>query len=100
MADHSWWGWGDASQVPELPGAVLGLLRDGLGVRGAVSARAAPVLPASRLACDVAAQLARITDVQTDDEARLGHTRGKSTVDLLRARVGDATDAPDAVLLP
>ncbi len=23
MADHSWWGWGDAAQVPELPDAVL-----------------------------------------------------------------------------
>src|SRR5581483_5728884 len=38
--------------------------------------------------------------VLTDDAARLGHTRGKSTPDLLRARAGDVAAAPDAVLAP
>jgi alkyldihydroxyacetonephosphate synthase len=38
--------------------------------------------------------------VQSDPEARIRHTRGKSTADLLRIRAGDAVDAPDAVVLP
>ena len=36
----------------------------------------------------------------TDDDARRLRTRGKSTPDLLRARAGDLTDAPDAVVRP
>jgi alkyldihydroxyacetonephosphate synthase len=38
--------------------------------------------------------------VLTDDTSRRLRTRGKSTPDLLRARAGDLTDAPDAVLRP
>ena len=38
--------------------------------------------------------------VLTDDTRRRLRTRGKSTPDLLRARAGDLTDAPDAVLRP
>jgi alkyldihydroxyacetonephosphate synthase len=104
MADHSWWGWGDAAQVPELPDSVLGLLRDGLSVTGpSIARRAAPVIPASRIGGEVAARLAGVIGeehVLTDEAARLSHTRGKATVDLLRARAGDATAAPDAVVLP
>ena len=36
----------------------------------------------------------------TDDETRRLRTRGKSTPDLLRARAGDLSDAPDAVVRP
>ena len=39
-------------------------------------------------------------NVWTDDESRVRHTRGKSTPDLLKLRAGDASDAPDAVVLP
>ena len=35
-----------------------------------------------------------------DAPARIRHTRGKSTPDLLRMRVGEVGGAPDAVLLP
>ena len=35
-----------------------------------------------------------------DDETRRLRTRGKSTPDLLRARAGDLSDAPDAVVRP
>ena len=38
--------------------------------------------------------------VSTDDDLRRHRTRGKSTPDLLRARAGDLTDAPDAVVRP
>ena len=39
-------------------------------------------------------------NVLADDESRIRHTRGKSTPDLLRLRSGDASGAPDVVLLP
>jgi alkyldihydroxyacetonephosphate synthase len=38
--------------------------------------------------------------VLVDDETRRLRTRGKSTPDLLRARAGDLSDAPDAVVRP
>jgi alkyldihydroxyacetonephosphate synthase len=38
--------------------------------------------------------------VLTDAESRIRHTRGKSTVDLLRIRRGDVSDAPDAIVQP
>lgn len=39
-------------------------------------------------------------NVRTDRESRLLRAGGKSYLDLLRRRSGDATDAPDAVVLP
>ena len=39
-------------------------------------------------------------NVATDRESRLRRTGGKSYLDLLRRREGDASDAPDAVLTP
>src|SRR5690606_6919044 len=38
--------------------------------------------------------------VATDELSRVVHAGGKSTPDLLRRRSGDATAAPDAVVLP
>jgi alkyldihydroxyacetonephosphate synthase len=39
-------------------------------------------------------------NVRTDRESRLRRAGGKSYLDLLRRREGDASDAPDAVVLP
>jgi len=39
-------------------------------------------------------------NVKTDRESRLRRAGGKSYLDLLRRREGDASDAPDAVVLP
>ena len=39
-------------------------------------------------------------NVRTDRESRLRRSGGKSYLDLLRRRAGDASDAPDAVVLP
>ncbi|RBY84077.1 FAD-binding oxidoreductase [Blastococcus sp. TF02A-30] len=39
-------------------------------------------------------------NVRTDEESRLRRAGGKSYLDLLRRRGGDASDAPDAVVLP
>ncbi|WP_246365763.1 FAD-binding oxidoreductase [Nonomuraea rhodomycinica] len=101
-----WSGWGDPALARELPEPVRGLLRDLLGVRGP-GAPAVPLesvrLPGTALDGRVLAALAGITGaghVLTSHEARVRHTRGKSTPDLLRMRAGDALDAPDAVVLP
>ncbi len=55
-------------------------------------------LPASALAALTA--LLGEENVLTDRDARLLRAGGKSYLDLLRRRAGDATDAPDAVVLP
>jgi len=101
-----WSGWGDPAKATELPEPVRRLLADFLGVRGPAVPAATfgevrlpvPVLPAPALAA-----LAAITGpehVRTDDDARIRHTRGRSTPDLLLMRAGDGSDAPDAVVLP
>ncbi|MET7462825.1 FAD-binding oxidoreductase [Nonomuraea sp. NPDC005501] len=101
-----WSGWGDPARARELPGPVRELLRDLLGVRGP-AAPAVPLesvrLPGVALDSRLLEALAGITGaahVHTSHEARVRHTRGKSTPDLLRMRAGDALDAPDAVVLP
>ncbi|MEV0151758.1 MULTISPECIES: FAD-binding oxidoreductase [unclassified Nonomuraea] len=101
-----WSGWGDPARARELPGPVRELLGDLLGVRGP-AAPAVPLesvrLPGSALDGRLLEALAGITGaahVHTSHEARVRHTRGKSTPDLLRMRAGDALDAPDAVVLP
>ncbi|WP_033323026.1 FAD-binding oxidoreductase [Actinomadura atramentaria] len=105
-----WSGWGDPAAAAPLPDAVTGLLRDLLGVRtgDARPPVSRPALedvapPPARLDYDAFAALTAIVgvgNVQTDAEARVRHTRGKSTPDLLRMRAGDAAAAPDAVVLP
>ncbi|MFC7563018.1 FAD-binding oxidoreductase [Actinomadura namibiensis] len=105
-----WSGWGDPAKATPLPEPVTGLLRDLLGVRPA-DARPAGLheitLADPRLSeADLAALRDAVGDaaggerVRTDAEARVRHTRGKSTPDLLRIRAGETSDAPDAVVLP
>jgi alkyldihydroxyacetonephosphate synthase len=91
----SLYGWGDPSQVPELPQAIL----DALGVHGA-PAPAAIELAAPRLPDAAAQELSAVCEIRSDDESRLRHTRGKSTTDLLRMRAGDPAGVPDHVALP
>jgi alkyldihydroxyacetonephosphate synthase len=60
-------------------------------------------LPPSRLPAPVREALAALVgeeNVRTDREERLRRAGGKSYLDLLRRRSGDAHDAPDAVVLP
>jgi alkyldihydroxyacetonephosphate synthase len=57
----------------------------------------------SRLPEEAAARLVELLgaeNVRTDRESRLRRAGGKSYLDLLRRREGDASDAPDAVVLP
>jgi alkyldihydroxyacetonephosphate synthase len=99
-------GWGDASQVPELSDAVRALLRDGLGIREPPSPAPDPAeiaLPENRLPDAFTSALEALlgaAHVRTDHDARLAHTRGRSTPDLLRLRAGDAASAPDAAVYP
>jgi alkyldihydroxyacetonephosphate synthase len=98
---HSWWRWGDATQVPELSEAVWQLLSDGLGIQRRAPARPpVPDLAPSRIDPRELSAVVGADHVLADDESRLCHTRGKSSIDLLRARAGDASDAPDLVVLP
>lgn len=101
-----WSGWGDPAKARELPPQLRELLHDLLGVREPAapaasfeSVRLAPV--ALSPACLAAlAEVVGHEQVLTSRAARIAHTRGKSTPDLLRMRAGDGSDAPDAVVLP
>ncbi|WP_406319919.1 FAD-binding oxidoreductase [Streptosporangium sp. NBC_01639] len=101
-----WSGWGDPAKAAELPGPIRGLLQDMLGVHAPATpaARFGDVrLPPVALSSTVLAELGGIVGadhVRSDDDARIRHTRGKSTPDLMRMRAGDGSDAPDAVVLP
>jgi alkyldihydroxyacetonephosphate synthase len=60
-------------------------------------------LPPSRLEPDVVARLTDVLgedNVRADRQSRLRHAGGKSYLDLLRHRAGDASEAPDAVAAP
>ncbi|GAB3147061.1 FAD-binding oxidoreductase [Microbispora hainanensis] len=101
-----WSGWGDPAKAAELPAPVRDLLAELLGVRPPATPPATfgeVRLPPVVLPLPVLAALAAIVGdehVRADDDARIRHTRGKSTPDLLLMRAGDASDAPDAVVLP
>ncbi|MGN9844737.1 FAD-binding oxidoreductase [Nonomuraea sp. H19] len=101
-----WSGWGDPAKSRELPEKVRELLHDLLGVRPPrapaatlESVRLPPVALPPPLLQELAGVVAA-EHVLTTHEARVRHTRGKSTPDLLRMRAGDGSDAPDAVVLP
>jgi alkyldihydroxyacetonephosphate synthase len=60
-------------------------------------------LAPSRLGDDVRARLVELLgedNLRTDREARLRHAGGKSYLDLVRRREGDASESPDAVAAP
>ena len=94
--------WGDPDSVAALPEGARSLVEAVFGP----ATPAEPVsgtLPAPALPADLLAALADAVGeayVSTDDDLRRHRTRGKSTPDLLRARAGDLTDAPDAVVRP
>jgi alkyldihydroxyacetonephosphate synthase len=100
----SWWGWGDPAQVPQLAAGVRGLLEQALGVRGEAKPRIQEIdevaLPPVRLPEAVAERLVSVVgpgNASAEPESRVRHAGGKSTVDLLRIRAGEAPVAPDLV---
>jgi alkyldihydroxyacetonephosphate synthase len=102
----SWSGWGDPAERTTLPDELRKLLAGALGVRPPAIPPVAMVKlrpPASRLGAETVQRLSAIVgtgNASAEPEARIRHTRGRSTVDLLRLRVGDLDDAPDLVLSP
>ncbi len=94
--------WGNPAEAAALPESTRGLVELALGVRETPAVEQVS-LPPVGLADDVLSELRELLGddfVLTDDEHRRVRTRGKSTPDLLKARAGDLTDAPDAVVRP
>ncbi len=96
--------WGDAAEAGALPQSARALVdlvfptADRTVADDAAVSLPPVALPA--VARDELTSLLGADHVRTDDETRRLRTRGKSTPDLLRARAGDLTDAPDVVVRP
>lgn len=94
--------WGDPAAAESLPESTRALVDAVVGTRPTPAADEV-VVPPVGLAPALLDQLrAALGDdaVLTADGVRRLRTRGKSTPDLLRARAGDLTDAPDVVVRP
>jgi alkyldihydroxyacetonephosphate synthase len=102
-----WWGWGEDERAPGLPEGAEELLAEQFGVQGGrISTPVAledVVLPEPALH-ELALQRLQVAvgeeHVLDDREARVRHAAGRSYPDLVRLRAGDASGAPDAVVLP
>ncbi len=94
--------WGDPAAATDLPEAARGLVELAFGLQDCPAVTGAtpptPLLDGELL--DGLRALVGAEHVLVDDATRVLRTRGKSTPDLLRARAGDLTDAPDAVVRP
>jgi alkyldihydroxyacetonephosphate synthase len=102
-----WWGWGEDGHSVPLPPAAEALLRDELGADPGV--RKLPVafeqvsVPDTRLPDAVRERLTAALgaeSVRDGRDTRIAHAVGRSYPDLVRIRSGDASSAPDAVVLP
>ncbi|BBH16603.1 alkyldihydroxyacetonephosphate synthase [Nocardioides baekrokdamisoli] len=94
--------WGSPSHAAPLPESTQGLVEFAFGAFS-TPALDMVTLPDSGLDEGALAGLRGLLgaeNVLTDDETRRLRTRGKSTPDLLKARTGDLSDAPDAVVRP
>jgi alkyldihydroxyacetonephosphate synthase len=96
--------WGDPDRAADLPETARGLVELVFPLTDQRVDEAAPVTPPANALPEAAlrdlAAVVGAEHVATDDESRRLRTRGKSTPDLLRARAGDLTDAPDVVVRP
>jgi alkyldihydroxyacetonephosphate synthase len=102
-----WYGWGEPPEPVHLPDAAEEVLRSELGASAVSTPPVAldevrlpeggglPARTAERLAHAVGAG-----EVLTDRLALVHHAAGRSYPDLVRLRRGDATGAPDAVVVP
>jgi alkyldihydroxyacetonephosphate synthase len=94
--------WGDPAAASPLPEAARGLVELAFGIdeRPAAATAALPDGAIDSALVDGLRELLGAEHVLTDDATRRLRTRGKSTPDLLRARAGDLSDAPDVVVRP
>src|SRR5262245_27736123 len=94
--------WGDPASASALPDSARGLIELAFGLveSPAVETVAVPPSALSQELLDSLRVVVGAEHVSTDDETRRLRTRGKSTPDLLKARAGDLSDAPDAVVRP
>jgi len=94
--------WGDPAAAAGLPDSARGLIEMAFGLTE-TPARADVSVPPTALSDELLDSLRAALGAEhvlVDDETRRLRTRGKSTPDLLRARAGDLSDAPDAVVRP
>ena len=94
--------WGDPALAAPLPDATRSLVDMAIGTADTPAAGSV-WLPGPDLSADLLHSLCAVLGddaVVADDQTRRLRTRGKSTSDLLRARAGDLSDAPDAVVRP
>jgi alkyldihydroxyacetonephosphate synthase len=94
--------WGDPAAVADLPDPARGLIELAFGITDSPALEAVTVPPSALpdALLDPLRGVLGAKHVLVDDETRRLRTRGKSTPDLLRARAGDLSDAPDAVVRP
>src|SRR5262245_51091337 len=90
--------WGDPADAVTLPESVRRLL--GAALQPRPEAAHPKPEPSTLTAGQLSALRGACSEVDDGEAARLGHTAGMSTVDLLALRAGDVTAAPDAVLRP
>ncbi len=100
-----WARWGDPTEASALSAATLGLVGAAFGpAEPCGTTQLADVrVPVPRVQEPLLSELRDLLGdehVLTDHAARVRHTRGKSTTDLLKMRAGDGCDAPDAVVAP
>lgn len=93
--------WGDPAHVTELPTAATAFADGPSSSPGvAIEDIELPAIGVDAAVRDLLADVVGSEHVRSDHFARIQHTRGYSTPDLLRMRAGDASDAPDLVVLP
>jgi alkyldihydroxyacetonephosphate synthase len=98
-----WFGWGPPGTVdPELPAEATPLLdRLGAGAHTPPVALEDVRLPAPRpVDLDALRAIVGADHVRDDRLTRVSHAAGRSYLDLLALRAGDASGAPDAVVYP
>jgi alkyldihydroxyacetonephosphate synthase len=102
-----WWGWGRDEDAIELPDGAAALLHDELGLTGKERGERVELadvrVPAARLSEGQRRALADVVGpdaVLATHEARVTRAAGRGYPDLVRLRSGDASEAPDAVVMP
>ena len=100
--DTKWWGWGPAERQPELSPEAIALLESEVGkTRDTPPVELGDVkLPEPRPLPDAVRRAVGGDAVLDGAEDRIRHAAAQSYPDLMRLRLGELADAPDAVLLP